>query len=549
VTEAVLEAAPAETRRAVQVPLIGLVWVVAAVIFLALRLAPIWHTPVAGAELIHLSGAWQARIGVADDRFVPTLFQALSALLLHWSSSEIPARILAFAATASIPAALYLLRSRLGEAGALLALILLTFDGPAITAGASASAMGFDLAIVLWLFLFTTRERVPGWLAAIVGFGVATGGPIVLPLVAAWAIVRLLRRSYPSPALAAWAAGGVVAGVLAATFRFGLGIDGGLRVPSFQLFAASYDQLWSTTSELDMTLLYALPVLLGGLAAVVVAVSRMYRDRTAETDGLVLVAWAGAAAAWWLSSVNSHTATPLVALTTPLALILGPALVEAITAMWRADWHYARWLVPGALLLLAVALAVGIDWAQTSTVGSTSEKLAVAGLCVLAVAAFAILASARESLPTVFAGLLAIAALPLFSGALGVALSTNGEPTPSPQVASQARELRNIALQSVHDNGGLVVINSAFKDELTWPFRDSGSIVVASRVPPDATFVIWPKDAPAPEGFAPINGDWSLQRELHAPTADFLTYLRWFSNRNVLSITSEPVAVYLRAKQ
>jgi hypothetical protein len=275
----------------------------------------------------------------------------------------------------------------------------------------------------------------------------------------------------------------------------------------------------------------------------------MYRDRAAQTDGLVLIAWAGAAAAWWVSSLDSHTTIPVVALTTPLALILGPALVEAITAMWRADWHYAAWLIPGALLLLAVALEVGIDWSQASTVGPTSEKLAIAGLCVIAVAAFAILASARQSFPTLLAPLLAIAAVPLLSGAVGIALSTNGEPTPSPEVTNQARELRGIALEAVHEKGGLIVVNSDFKDEITWPFRDSGSIVVASRVPPDATFVIWPKSASAPEGLAPVNGDWSLQRELHAPTSDFLDYLRWFSNRNVLNITSQAVAVYLRADQ
>ncbi|MEO9254244.1 MAG: hypothetical protein ABI305_01790, partial [Tepidiformaceae bacterium] len=534
-TEAMLDTAPVETRRQLQLPLIGVVWVAVAVAFIALRIAPIWHTPVAGAELIHLSGAWQARIGVGDDRFVPTLFQALSALLLHWSSSDIPARLLAFAATATIPGALYLLRGRLGEAGALLALILLALDGPGITVGASASAMGFDLAIALWLFTLTTRQSIPGWLAAVAGFAVATAGPITLPLVAGWAIVHLLRHNYPRPTMAAWCAGGVVVGVLLATFRFGLGPDGGLRVPPFQLFADSYSQLWSTAIGADVTLLYALPVLVAGLAAVVVALSRMYRDRSAQTDGLVLIVWAGAAAVWWVSSLNSHTTIPVVALTTPLAVILGPALVEATTSMWRADWHYARWLIPGGLLLLAVALEVAIDWAQRSSVGPTDEKLAVAGLCVVAVAAFAIVASARESFPALFAAVLAIAAFPMLSGAFGVALSTNGEPIPSPQSSTQARELRGIALEAVHDHGGLIVVSADFKDEVTWPFRDSGSIVVASRVPPNATFVVWPKDAPAPEGFAPVNGDWSLQREMHAPTSDFLTYLRWFSNRNVLN--------------
>ena len=49
-----------------------------------------------GAEWIHLSGAWQARIGDPDGRFVPSLFQALSTLVLHISSSEVGPRIAAF---------------------------------------------------------------------------------------------------------------------------------------------------------------------------------------------------------------------------------------------------------------------------------------------------------------------------------------------------------------------------------------------------------------------------------------------------------------------
>ncbi len=548
-TEAVLEEARVETRPAVQVPVVALVWAACAAVFVALRIAPVWHTPVSGAELVHLSGAWQARVGVADDRFVSTLFQSLTVLSLHWTTSEVPARLLALVSTATIPGALYLLRGRLGEAGALLALILLTLDGPAITAGSSASAMGFDLAITIWLFVAMTRPSLPVWVVALIGFTVATAGPIPLALVAGWAVVRLARRDYPHLMSAAWCAGGIAAGIVLATFRFGLGVDGGLRVPPFDLFAASYSEVWSTATTLEIAALYSVPIIVAGIAAVGVAVWRMSRARSAQADGLVLIIWAAFAALFFVSSLQTHSAISVVALTTPLALILGPALVEALSAMWRADWYYARWLVPGALLAAAVALMFSIDWARNGRVGDVREQLLVAGLCVITAAALAILATSRESAPTIFAALIALVAIPMLSAAFGIGLASSGEPSPSPVTPQQARELRGIALQTARDKAGLIVVNDAFKDDITWPFRDSGSIVVASRAPADASILVWPGDAPPPEGFARLEGDWQILQDRTPPTGSFLKYLWWFTNRNVLKVTTEPVAVYVRAGQ
>ena len=268
-----IESSPEPATHGLVISVSAIAWVGAAALFLLLRVATIWHAPVAGAELLQLSGAWQARSGVAGAHFVPTLFQALTTLLLHLSSSAVPARTLAFLATASIPAAIFLLRGRLGQAGALIALVVLAFDGPSITLGTSASAMGFDLAIALWLFVAIDRDArgasLSNWLLPIIGFLVVTSGPLVLPLVAAWAAVRLVRADYPRPLPAAWCAVGVAAGVVLASVQFGMGVDG-LRVPPFMLFANSFDQTWSTATALDMTLLYGLPVLFAGVAAAIV---------------------------------------------------------------------------------------------------------------------------------------------------------------------------------------------------------------------------------------------------------------------------------------
>ena len=69
----------------------------------------------------------------------------------------------------------------------------------------------------------------------------------------------------------------------------------------------------------------------------------------------------------------------------------------------------------------------------------------------------------------------------------------------------------------------------------------------ATRVPPDATVVVWPVTEPAPDGFSVIEGRWSFEESRRGPDGGFLDYLRWLSNRNILKNGSEPVAVYLKA--
>ena len=95
--------------------------------------------------------------------------------------------------------------------------------------------------------------------------------------------------------------------------------------------------------------------------------------------------------------------------------------------------------------------------------------------------------------------------------------------------------MRDAALETVAAQGGSIVIHPDLESDVTWPFRDSGELVIASRLPDDARVVIWPAAAPAPEGFSPLSGNWQLLREPQAPVSDFLDYLRWFTDRNVLN--------------
>ena len=534
---------------AITISLSAVLWSLAASAFVLLRLGTIWHSPIGGAELVHLSGAWQARVGVADDRFVPTFFQALTALLLHFSDSALPARIMVFLATATIPGALWLLRPRLGDAGALITLALLAFDGPAISLGSSASAMGFDLAIAAWLFVAIGHRGLPPWAWALSGFLVATGGPIPLTLVFAVCGVRLLHRDYPARETAAWCAGGIAVGVVAASLRFGLGFDGGLRVPPFALFAASFDQVWSTPNTFEIAVLYVAPAIVAGAVAAAALGRRLIRERGGESSQVVLLAWAAISLLWLLLSGTAHSPAPVVALTLPLALIAGPALAQGANAMLRADWRYARFLVPVALFAAAVALSFMLTWARNGRATDNSEKLLVTVLLILAAVALGAIAWRREALGALLAPALILGVPLLASAGLGVAFNSAGEPLPSPVSPVQARQLRDTALQLVHDRGGLLVVHERFADDLTWPFRDSGDIVVASRVPGDAAVVIWPKDLPRPEGYNAVDTDWNLSVEPDVPTSGFLDYFKWLSNRGALGATDTSATLYVKATQ
>ncbi|MEO6397168.1 MAG: hypothetical protein ABIP13_01755 [Tepidiformaceae bacterium] len=530
------------------VPAGALAWAAVAAAFVLLRLAFLWTAPVGGFELAGLSGAWQASIGESDARFVPTLFQALSAGLLHLSSSETPVRLVALVSTCTIPGAIYLLRPRLGEAGALLTLLLLTVDPPGIALGTSGSAMGLDLALTVWLFVAFSREDLPTWIWGVGAFAIATSGPLSLPLIAAITVVSLLKQRHPSGHQAIALATGAALGVAVASFRFGLGWEG-LRVPPFVLFNAGFERAWSSATALELSLLYSLPILAAGLAAAGVLAYRSYRANAASFETVVLLAWALLAFIWLAVSSQSQNPVPLVALSVPLSLLAGPALAEAVAANSRADWQYARFLVPAAIFAAALAFAQSLSWARADKVGSSSEKVLVAGLLVMAFSALGYVAANRRALPTLLIPTFVLALFPLIAGTFGVAFSSPHEPLPSPSSPSQARELREIALESVAAKGGLLVVHPSLEDAITWSFRDSGTLLIASRVPPNAAILIWPANATRPEGFNPLPGPWNLLQSPAAPVGSPLKYLRWFTNRNSLDISSTTASVYVREKQ
>lgn len=535
---------PGEAARTM--PVTSLAWLAATAAFLGLRLGLTWQAPVGGAELVHLSGAWQAAIGIDDARFVPTLFQALTALSLEFTTSEVPARIIAFAATATLPAALCLLRRALGEAGALFALGLLAVDPAGIWWGVAATASGFDVGLALWLLvLIDRRPGLPAaWAAA--GFLAVSAGPLPLVLALAALGVQLVRGRPFSPGIATPVALGAAAAILAASLGFGFG-PVAVVVPPFDVFAASFDQEWSTATALEAATLYGWPLLILGIAGAALLVHE--REHGLSTTRLVILSWFGLGLAWLVAAGGSHATLALAAATMPAALLGGQALAGAASLALGATWGHARILLPAAALALLVAATIVARWARAGEVEGAGEALVVVLLVAGATGALVALAAqagSRRSLPLAAA---AVLLLPLIAGAFGVGLSGISEPLPSPVVSPQARVLRSVALQLASDRGGDVAIHPDLLDDATWSLRDSGTVVVSDRIPTGAAVVLWPASLPQPSGVVALTGEWALLRVIEPPLDDWLTYVNWFADRNAVVTRNEPIAVYTVATE
>ncbi|MGE0598897.1 MAG: hypothetical protein AB7J35_03615 [Dehalococcoidia bacterium] len=525
-----------------------LIWGLLVAIFAGIRLAGLLSLPVGGVELDSLAGAWQANAGNADDRFIPTLFQALTSWTFVATTSEFPARILAFAASCSIPFALWRLRPALGEMGAMAALLALAIDPFAVILGATAWTGAFDMAIVLWLIVMAREEGLPAWSYAIAGFVTATAGPIVLPAVIGVAAVRLVQQDYPPGTRLLWAAGGAVLGGLIAATGFGTGFQDPV-LPPILAFTRGFDADWSSASSGSLFAFYGYPMLALGLLAALYHAYECWRDETWPPESVFVFAIWGLSAAWLALSWGTNSPVPFAAVSIPSALLIGRVAPAVARAFGDVAWLHAGPAVGGFTFLALVAGAFVIDWSRVGRVGDDQEKLIVIGLSIAMLAFAGLLLSARRTAPALIAPFIAAGLLLAISGSANVAFGGPTEPLPSPISDVQGREIRDIALNTRTEQGGLIVIHSDFKDESTWAMRDSGTIVYASRVPPDATVVVWPVTLPAPDRFAVVEGQWSFEEIRKGPDGDFLDYLRWLTNRNSLKNSTLPVAVYLRTTQ
>ena len=532
-------------RRDVSVHAIA--WVLVAVLFGGVRLAGVLSIPVSGAEIDGLAGAWQAHAGNTDSRFAATFFQAVMTLFFEWSTSEVPHRTLALLASATIPLGVYRLRPVLGEGGALATLLLLAFDAPGVVFGTTATPSGFDLALAVWLLVLLFERNAPLWAWGTAGFLAATSGPVWLPLAAGIGAVRLIRQEYPSRPVAGAAVGGALIGVMAASLRFGLGWDG-LRVPPLDLFAAGFDEGWSTEPTGYLAVIYLAPAILGALGVLAWEAYAAAGGARFTPTRIETLAWAGVAGAWVVAAAGEHTAVPLAGLSLPLAFVLGPAVARGVSALWDADWAQARYAVPAILGGLAIAAMFLLQWARSGRAGDGGEQLAVGGMMVVVAACTVWLAMDRGSRPALLLPAAVVLLLPAAAGLSGVAFGSPNEPLLSPVSPLQAREIRDVAIKARAEQGGVIVVHPRFEELVTWPFRDSGELVIASGDVPGAVAIIWPDDLPAPQGYSTLDGRWTVLEERRGPDAGVLDYLRWLANRNTLPVGRVPVIVYLKAK-
>jgi hypothetical protein len=521
-----------------------LAWAGAAAVFAAMRLLALLNVPVGGIELWTLSGAWQARTGFDDARFVPTLFQALTAAMLRLDDGETPARLLAFAASLTIPLSLYLLRRQLGEAVALIAVVLLALDPLQLVLGATANAAALDLPLILAALALRERLAKRPALAAAAAFLAATAGAVILPFALA-ALFAAPRRAPLARASAGAAALGAAAGVAFASVGFGAGWQG-LTVPPFDLFAAGFDSGWSTESTARLIALYAwVPA---AIAAVTLAygIAREGSGAFANPLDRVAATWLAVAGAWCLVAGGSRDPLPVASLTPASALPAAQGLARLIDSVAGADWRRAGWPLAAALIASVTLIGPLLDWARLGRVGPDSEVVAVIALAGVIAGALALLARSPATRPVALLPLAAVAATPWLSGGFAVASGSPNEPLPSPVTTLQASELRDLITGPSRDPSGIVVIHPSLADALTWPLRGARGLVVASRIPPNAAVVIWEGSATPPDGFGVVEGRWAILRERNGPRGGFLDYLGWLADRNTLPVSDVPAAIFVR---
>ncbi len=540
-----LQPAIGEERRTFELSVGQLVWIALGTLFVGLRLAAVLSVPVGGIELDSLAGAWQAHTGNADDRFIPTLFQAVTSWSFLFTTSEAPARILALLASCTVPFAFYRMRFSLGETGAMAALLILGLDPFAVLLGSTAWHGGFDIAIVVWVLVLVHEDGLPDWVYGVAGFLVATAGALVLPIILAFAAVRLFTQQYPSRTRIFWTGGGALAGGLLATAGFGYGLQDP-TIPPITALARGFETDWSNASTGSLVLFYGIPLLLLGVGTASYHAYQRWREGTWPEGSLGPLVAAGIVLAWIVVANTANDPVPAAAATIPFAILIGKETPRAMRAFSRIRWLYAAPAIAGLVLMLLIAGSYTVDWARVGRVGGAGDKLIVLGLVIAAVAFGGLLLSNRRTAPGLLVPFLGAAGLLMLSGAANVAFGGPDEPLPSPVNSAQGAEIRAIALATRTDQGGLIVVHPDFEAASTWPMRDSGTVVYASRVPPDATVVVWPVTLPAPDGFAVIDGQWSFDEIRRGPDGGFLRYLRWLSDRNFLKNGSEPLAVYLR---
>jgi hypothetical protein len=526
-------------------PIAALAWVAVSTFYVFMRGLGLFSVPVGGLELWSLAGAWQAGAGLVDDRYVPTLAQAVAAGLLRLDEGELLPRLVAFAAALTVPVSLFALRRRFGEPAALVTLAILAFDPLQIALGATATAAAFDLPLAFGTLALWSALGPRPWLLAVLAFAWTTAGPAGLPLALAVGLTAIRWRGGFPLRQGLHGVAGAAAGIAAASFGFGAGWQG-VTVPPFDLFADGFASTWSSESTGTLFLLYAwVPTAFAAGYLFAATVVRQALPAVGSFEA-VLFAWFAIAAGWVLLAGGVHDPLPAAALTASAAPLAGRGVVWLVDALSTADWARAGWPLAAAMFALVTLTGPILDWARLDRVGAVSEVVAVVALAGVTTAALGLLLLWPSTRLVPLAPIAALAAIPWLAGGFAVATGSPHEPLPAPITTLQASEIRDIVQGPARDPAGIVAIHPTLAEALTWPLRGSHGLVVTSRVPPNASIVIWPTDDPPPAGFRSIDGRWVVLRERHGPDIAPLDYLRWLWNRNILPVRDVTAAVYTR---
>lgn len=526
----------------ITVPLAALGWAGVAVLYGAVRLGVVLNAPVAGAELWSLSGAWAAHAGADDPRFAGSLAQGVAAATFAFTDSPVPARLaLTLLGAAVLAIAALRLRPAVGDGPLLAAAVLVALDPFHAASGGTASALALDVPIALLLFAVTVRSPAAAWPWPLLAAAVAVGGP--LPLLLAFALLasRLARGQYPRPQTAALAAAGAAAGIAAASAGYGFRRVG-LAVPPADLFAASFDADWSTGAAAQLALLYSWPVLAAGGASAAWILARWARGGEAPPPWQRLaLSWGGVGLLWLLAGAGSEAWAVIPAVSLPAALLAGAAAPLLWEGLCGADWRTAAPPLAAAAVTAASAGLFAFGWAFGRPNGSALLAVLLAGG---AAAMAALLASSPPTRPAAFLVPAALGFLWLAAMTGRAAAPGAPEPLYSPAATDQGRVIRAAALE-LAEGRGRIAVHPDLADEVVWPLRRSGTILIADRPPADASVYLAPGGTPAPDGFLAIEGSWAFLR-LTEPPESMRGVLRWLASRNVLPSRDVPISVFAR---
>lgn len=534
-------AAPtARPRWEVAVPTAPLMLAGAGGLWLLVRGLAAANGLVGGAELASLAGAWSAKAGEADARFVPTLAQALTAAAFELTPSPYVPRFLLLALGLLLLAvAVAWLRPVAGDAR-LAALVALAAIDPLGIALGLGSAEALDGSVALLLLAVSLRPPASPVVWGIVGFLTAAGGATLFPAAVAFAGAAIVAVPHVDRRRVAWLVGGAAAAALAASFGFGFGWQG-VTVPMFEDVGAVFDGGQATAPAWVFAVLYGGPLLAAGALA---AASILFRPDALASAERALVAWWGVAVAGIVAAGSAEALAPAASASLASLVLAAWRFPSAVAGLRRCAWREARWAVALLLGLLGVAAMSAFSWAH-GRLGAGSGTLALALAAAAAVLTASLLRQRRTRAAALVPGA-AIAAAWLVAMASRAAAPSWHEPLYSPLSSPQDATLRFVALELRGD--GQILVHPGLEEAAVWPLRDVGTIAVGSRPEAGDSLLIWPADAAAPEGYRALEGRWTLTWSSEPPRG-LRSFLRWLSDRNSLPRGAVEVRIFTRAEE